>query len=156
MSVPMSARRMTNPVPDDDLTFKEGMHHFADHCASCHSNDGSGGTEIGQSLYPKAPDMRQQPTQALSDGELYYIIQNGIRLSGMPAWGKLADEHDAETWALVRFIRHLPSLSGTQVRQMQQWNPVSREDQAEDQDEEDFLSGQDAPSETRKNMKKGK
>jgi hypothetical protein len=53
----------------------------------CHANNGSGETEIGRNLYPKAPDMRQTKTQSLSDGELYYIIRNGVPMTGMPAWG---------------------------------------------------------------------
>ena len=70
-----------------DLVWGQGRAHFADHCASCHGNDGRGNTEMGRNLYPKAPDMRQSGTQHLSDGELYWIIENGVRLTGMPAWG---------------------------------------------------------------------
>ena len=65
----------------------------ADHCATCQANGGSGQTEIGQNLYPKAPDMRLPRTQNLRDGEIYYIINNGVRLTGMPAWG---ESHQAE------------------------------------------------------------
>ena len=61
--------------------------HFADHCAICHANDGSGDTPIGRALWPKAPDMRLRETQDLSDGELFWIIENGIRFTGMPALG---------------------------------------------------------------------
>ena len=60
----------------------EGRDHFADHCATCHANDGSGNTEMGRGLYPKAPDMRLPATQNLSDAELFYIIENGVRLTG--------------------------------------------------------------------------
>src|SRR5262245_25431415 len=62
-------RGLTNPVPVSDAVVKEGMEHFADHCASCHGNDGSGDTETGRGLYPRAPDMRLPGTQNLSDGE---------------------------------------------------------------------------------------
>src|SRR4030095_4967879 len=70
---------ITNPVPASEAVIKEGMAHFAEHCADpCaggHGNDGSGDTEMGRGLYPRAPDMRLPATQNLSDGELFYIIE---------------------------------------------------------------------------------
>ena len=60
--------------------------HWADHCALCHGNDGRGDTPIGRALYPPSPDMRAAETQHLTDGQLYGIIENGVRLTGMPAW----------------------------------------------------------------------
>src|SRR6267378_3682736 len=66
LAVPRSERQAPNPVPATPDVLAEARTHFADHCASCHGNDGSGQTEIGQHLYPKAPDMRQADTQSLS------------------------------------------------------------------------------------------
>ena len=86
LAVPETIANTVNPVPDGPKTLSEGMAHFADHCASCHANDGSGNTAMGRNLYPPAPDMREDPTQSLSDGELFYLIHNGIPLTGMPAW----------------------------------------------------------------------
>ncbi|MCI0567370.1 MAG: c-type cytochrome, partial [Acidobacteria bacterium] len=86
-AIPREGRLTRNPIPLTPDALAEGMAHFADHCAGCHANDGSGETEMGQNLYPKAPDMRLPETQRLSDGELFYIIQNGVRFTGMPAWG---------------------------------------------------------------------
>ena len=73
LAIPISARQMASPSPATEATVKAGMEHFADHCAICHGNDGSGDTEIGKNLYPKAPDMRTEETQQLSDGELFYL-----------------------------------------------------------------------------------
>jgi mono/diheme cytochrome c family protein len=73
-----------NPVPNTEAAIAEGRAHFADHCASCHANDGSGDTVMGRGLYPRAPDMRLAASQNLEDHELFYIIENGIRLTGMP------------------------------------------------------------------------
>jgi cytochrome c553 len=73
LAVPRSARYAQNPGSATPEVLADARAHFADHCASCHGNDGSGQTEIGQHLYPKAPDMRQAATQSLSDGELFYI-----------------------------------------------------------------------------------
>jgi mono/diheme cytochrome c family protein len=138
-AIPPSAKGLRNPMPLTPDLMAEARHHFADHCAICHANDGSGNTEVGQNLYPKAPDMRQSATQSLSDGELYFIIHNGIRLSGMPAWGTESD-HDHDSWALVHFIRHLPSLSSDELHDMQKYNPQSPAELEEQREEEEFLN----------------
>ncbi len=84
---PAGARKLQNPVPLTPEVLKEARAHFADHCASCHGNDGRGRTEMGQHLYPRAPDMTAEGTQSLTDGELFHVIKHGVRLTGMPAWG---------------------------------------------------------------------
>src|SRR5262245_42367474 len=124
LAVPSDARRATNPVPFSSGVWAEARAHFADHCAVCHGNDGRGATEMGRNLYPKAPDMRLDQTQNLSDGELYWIIENGIRLTGMPAWGKGGGD-DADTWKLVHFIRHLQHLTPAHLEEMSALNPKS-------------------------------
>ena len=87
-------------------------------------NDGRGKTQIGQNLYPKAPDMRLPQTQNLTDGEIYYTIHNGIRLTGMPAWGRdVTDVKDEDSWKLVLFIRHLPQLTPAEEGEMEALNP---------------------------------
>ena len=95
---------------------------------------------MGRNLYPKAPDMRKETTQALSDGELYFIIHNGIRMSGMPAWGPPSGP-DPDSWALVHFIRRLPRLSSIELKDMEQFNPQSPMESNEQKEEEDFLNG---------------
>src|ERR1700716_691445 len=106
MAIPFEAKRRVNPTADSAEALAEARAHWADHCASCHANNGSGEAEIGQHLYPPSPDMRKEQTKLMSDGELFYIIENGIRLSGMPAWGG-SDHGKQDSWKLVRFIRHL-------------------------------------------------
>src|SRR5215472_9098282 len=110
-AMPVGAREKSNPIPNSREVIAEARAHWADHCAICHSNDGSGETAMGQQMYPPAPDMLKEHTQRLTDGELFYIIENGIRLSGMPAWGSVTEEHAQDSWKLVHFIRHLPALS---------------------------------------------
>src|SRR5262245_57387788 len=63
--IPAAAKNQMNPVAVTQEVVDEGMAHFADHCASCHANDGSGDTDMGKGLYPKPPDMRREETQAL-------------------------------------------------------------------------------------------
>jgi mono/diheme cytochrome c family protein len=129
MAIPRSARTEENPWKglDTSANLKEAQEHFADHCALCHANDGSGKTEMGQNMYPKPPDLRLAATQNLTDGELYYIIENGIRLTGMPAWGDVHYiEQDDDSWKLVLFIRHLPQLSAEEIKDMESYNPKGK------------------------------
>ena len=152
MAVPSSAKNMKNPVPKTPENLKEAEEHWADHCAICHANNGSGSTTIGRNLYPKTPDMRKAETQDMADGELYYIIENGIRLSGMPAWGEGGDNDEA-SWKLVHFIRHLPQLTSEEEKHMESMNPKSPEEKQEEQQEQDFLNGQSEPAKKSKPMK---
>jgi mono/diheme cytochrome c family protein len=144
MALPSDAKTRANPVPNTPEVLAESSAHWADHCALCHANDGSGDTPMGKRTYPPAPDMRLPATQQMSDGELFYIIQNGIRLSGMPAWGGGSDHDEQDSWKLVHFIRHLPQLTPEEKKQMAKLNPKSPEDLKEEEDEEKFLRGEDS------------
>jgi len=99
---------------------------------------------LGKSLYPPAPDMRLPATQQLTDGELFYIIQNGIRLTGMPAWGTGTAKDEEDSWKLVHFIRHLPQIMLEEKKAMEKLNPKSADEIAEEQEEERFLRGNDS------------
>jgi mono/diheme cytochrome c family protein len=139
-AIPSSIRAMGNPVPKSTESVADGMAHFADHCAVCHANDGSGDTEMGRGLYPKAPDMRRAPTQQLSDGELFYIIEHGIRFTGMPGWSNGTKAGEESSWHLVHFIRHLPALTEPELESMKARNPRSPEDIRHEIEEERFLN----------------
>ena len=122
MALPSEYRQLRNPIMPSTENIRAGMEHFADHCATCHSNDGSGHTTFGRGLYPKPPDLRAAGTQNKSDGELYYTIANGVRLSGMPAF---SDVHTpAKAWRLVLFIRHLPQITAVELSEMKKLNPM--------------------------------
>ena len=145
-AVPASARAMKNSFSDSAEAVEAGRMHFADHCASCHGNDGRGKTEIGQNLYPKAPDMWGKETQSLSDGELFYIIKNGVRLTGMPAWGEDTPEDDRASWHLVSFIRHVPWITPKELEEMKAMNPKTPDEFREDEQVRKFLEGGEAVS----------
>ena len=87
-AMPASAKTLKNPVLFTPAIQHEAMAHYADHCAVCHANNGSGQSMFGKGMYPKPPDLRGE-TQTMSDGEIFYDIENGIRMSGMPAEGTL-------------------------------------------------------------------
>src|SRR5260370_42131722 len=84
MAIPARARKQQNPIPASPDNLRDARLHFADHCAICHGNEGTGDTPIGKGLYPKPPDLRAEDTQKLSDGELFWIIENSVRFTGMP------------------------------------------------------------------------
>jgi mono/diheme cytochrome c family protein len=138
MAIPVEARKRQNPLTSSAEDIHHGMLHFADHCAICHGNDGSGDTMIGKGLYPKPPDLRQEPTQKLSDGEIFWIIENGVRFTGMPAFGGQHGSQE-DSWRLVEFIRHLPQLSAEERMEMERNNPKGPDDREEEQQEEEFL-----------------
>ncbi len=138
-AIPSEYGGLHNPMPPTPENLIEARNHFADHCASCHANDGGGKTQMGQLLYPPAPDMRLPATQQLTDGELYYIIQNGIRFTGMPAWGE-PGLHDHQSWLLVMFIRRLPHLTQQEIDEMRRLNPRSPAEMAAEAEAEEFLN----------------
>jgi mono/diheme cytochrome c family protein len=139
-AIPPSIRATRNPVPASPEAVADGMAHYADHCATCHANDGSGDTEMGRGFYPKAPDMRLAATQELSDGELFYVIERGIRFTGMPAWGTGTTAGEESTWRLVRFLRHLPRLTSAELDAMKARNPRSPEEIRLEIEEDRFLN----------------
>jgi len=107
VSVPSDAKKQTNPlnITSDDLV--EAKKHYQEHCAICHAENGSGQTETSAGMSPEVPDLRADHIQKLTDGELFYIVKNGVRFTGMPAWD-LPDDHN---WRLVALIRQFPKQS---------------------------------------------
>ena len=146
LAIPADARQAQNPVLDSAEVQREARLHFADHCAICHANGGSGDTAIGNGLYPKPPDLRQPATQDLSDGELFWIIEHGVRFTGMPAFSDNVDHSSGnhaegqDSWKLVHFIRHLPYLTTAERLEMERYNPKGPEERTEEQREEEFLN----------------
>ncbi len=143
LAVPASYNSLKNPYPSTRENIREGLEHFADHCAVCHANNGSGDTAFGRGMYPKPPDMRLPLTQNKTHGELYYTIQHGIRLSGMPAFGEKGRTDDESTWKLVHFIRHLPKLTSEELKEMERLNPKSYAEFEQQRLEEEFLRGEE-------------
>ena len=123
MAIARPAKSLMNPVEYSGEVMAEGRAHFADHCATCHGNDGSGDTPTGRGMWPKAPDMRLAQTQNLSDGELFWIIENGIRFTGMPAWSTGTKDGETASWHLVHFVRRLPKLTAEEIKEMESLNP---------------------------------
>lgn len=140
-AIPGEARERTNPLEQTEESFREGLAHFADHCAVCHGNDGAGQTDFGRGMYPKPPDLRIAATQGLTDGELFYIIEHGVPFTGMPGFGSGTAEGETGTWHLVQFIRRLPRLTDEELAHMAELNPISAEAWLQRLEEEEFLRG---------------
>ena len=145
LATPRAVRNQPNPVEPTAEALETALEHWADHCAACHANDGSGNTDMGRSFYPPSPDMRASRTQSLKDGELFSIIENGIRLTGMPAWGTGTPEGERESWALVHFIRRLPNLAAADIERMEGLNPQSPAKFREAEEARRFLEGMNEP-----------
>lgn len=145
LAIPAGVSEQRNPIPRSPESLADGRAHYADHCVVCHAADGSGTTEMGQGLWPKAPDMRLPATQALSDGDLFWIIENGIRFTGMPGWGTGTQEGANASWHLVHFIRHLPDISPAELEGIEALTPRSPADIRQEIEAERFLEGGDPP-----------
>jgi mono/diheme cytochrome c family protein len=143
LAIPLAQRQIVNPVSDSSDVQREARAHFADHCATCHANNGNGRTLIGQNVYPKAPDLRLAATQSMSDGEIFFVIHNGIRFTGMPAFGAGEPDEDIDSWKLVHFIRHLPNLTAAELEEMKTLNPKSKHQLDEEATRARFLEGDD-------------
>jgi mono/diheme cytochrome c family protein len=149
LAIPRLIRDRPNPVAASADVLAEGLAHYADHCAVCHANDGSGNTEMGRGLFPKPPDMRLAATQQLTDGELFYIIEHGVRFTGMPGWSSGTPDGVTSTWHLVHFIRHLSQMTEDETQRMETLTPRSAEQIRQQIEEEQFLRGAEpAPRES--------
>ncbi len=96
LSIRSRARNEKNPWKATQQTLQEARDVYLARCAVGHGDDGSGQSKVGRNLYPKVPDLRLPRTQELSDGEIHAIIQNGVRLTGMPGWSKPHEVQDQD------------------------------------------------------------
>ncbi len=92
---------------DTQASIEEGDKLFGTECSECHGNTGRTPTDAGRWMYPRAANLGSVEVQRYSDKELFWIVKNGIRLSGMPAFGRV--ESDEHIWDLVHFVRTLPA-----------------------------------------------
>jgi mono/diheme cytochrome c family protein len=108
-SIAHRAPKVANPLGRSPAAVAAGLALFRTHCVDCHGAPGVDPTEAGASLNPPAPGLTLPRVQARSDGELQWIVSNGIRMTGMPAFG--ASRSENEVWQLVAALRRLPHLS---------------------------------------------
>lgn len=97
--------QVTNPTPE---MLRTGLIHYHEMCVTCHGAPGVSISEIGQGLNPYPPELSQEAGEE-GAGEVYWVVKNGIKMTGMPAFGVTHD--DEELWAIVAFVNRLPKLS---------------------------------------------
>lgn len=142
IAVPSEYEGLANPVLMNTESIRNGMAHYADHCAQCHANDGSG-AEMGKAMFPPTPDLKASVTQSLGDGELFYVIEHGVRFTGMPSFGTGTPEGEESSWHLVNFIRYLPKVTPEELEEMAAMNPRPPAEIRQEIEAERFLSGED-------------
>src|SRR3989449_4462355 len=107
--IPIEATTLKTPLPASEEVIAQGQQAYMQSCALCHGADGHGRTELGRGMYPPAMDLTSPHVQNWTDAELFWIIQNGVRLTGMPSWASSISETD--TWKLAHFVHQLPRLN---------------------------------------------
>jgi mono/diheme cytochrome c family protein len=115
-SVARRAPDRKNPLPTTPETLGAGLIEYREACLVCHGAPGVDPGEIGMGLNPGAPDLTVPRVQARSDGQLFWITSEGIRLTGMPAFSPTHDEN--EIWQIVAFVRHLPELTDEEAAEL--------------------------------------
>lgn len=115
-SVQRRAPKDASPLKPDPDVLRGGLAHYKAMCVSCHGAPGVDASEAGEGLNPAAPDLSSGKVQKRTDGELFWLVQSGIRMTGMPAFGPT--HKDEEIWKIVAFVRRLPALSPEELRQL--------------------------------------
>ena len=115
-SVAKRAPSTKNPLAATAETWKAGFEHYKEMCVQCHGAPGVDAAEMGMGLNPPAPDLTLPRVQARPDGELFWIVGNGIRTTGMPAFSPT--HKPEEIWKIVAFLRHLPELTDGEQKAM--------------------------------------
>jgi mono/diheme cytochrome c family protein len=115
-SVHRRAPKTANPLKPDPEVLREGLAHYRAMCVTCHGAPGVDASEAGEGLNPPAPDLTTGKVQKRTDGELFWLVQSGIRMTGMPAFGPT--HKDEEIWKIVAFLRRLPALSPDEAREL--------------------------------------
>ena len=133
-SVARRAPKEKNPFSASPEVLKSGVAHYKENCVMCHGAPGVEESEAGMGLNPPAPDLTLPAIQNMSDGELYWIVANGIRMTGMPAFSLTHKKE--EIWHMVTFVRHLPQISADEQKVLK----------AGSEEEEHHHEGEPAPA----------
>lgn len=105
-----------NPFANSPTAVAMGLEHFASNCLPCHGAPSAPAAEFAQSLHPPAPKLTVPRIQALTDGELFWTVKNGVKMTGMPGFG--SSHEDQEIWHIVAAVRHLSQLTPEEQKQL--------------------------------------
>jgi len=112
--IPIETEDLKNPLPNNPQVASQGQQIFLQSCAICHGTDGHGQTTLGQGMYPPVMDLTSPHVQHWDDSEMFWIVQNGVRMTGMASWKGAISPDD--TWKLVIFIHQLPELDSAEAK----------------------------------------
>ncbi len=127
-SVARRAPVAKNPHPATPETWKAGLPHYRENCVMCHGAPGVDPAELGMGLNPPAPDLTLPRVQGRPDGEMYWLVANGVRTTGMPAFSPTHKPN--EIWQIVAFLRHLPELTAEEQKALKSEPSDHKEDPA--------------------------
>ena len=122
-SVESRSKNISVPDLNDPLMIKEGFEHYNEMCVSCHGAPGKEETELSKGLNPPVPYLVEH-AEEMDPRELFWVTKNGIKMTGMPAWGKT--HSDEKIWAIVAFMKKLPDMSAEEYEKME--NALATED----------------------------
>ena len=114
-SVRAHAEELNEPLPSDSAALQTGFHHFEEMCVTCHGAPGVSPSEIGKGLNPEPPELSEM-VERYSPGELYWIVKNGLKMTGMPAFGPTHSEEELR--GMVAFLQQLPGLTPEEYQAM--------------------------------------
>lgn len=124
-SIEHHAKEIKAPNLNDSSMVRLGFAHYREMCVGCHGGPGLSRDEIGQGLYPMAPTLAKSAKE-LSPSELFWITKNGIKMTGMPAFGRT--HSDDKIWAIVSFLEQLPGMTKEQYEAFDKTNKSESDD----------------------------
>jgi mono/diheme cytochrome c family protein len=128
-SVERHAKGIVAPPLTDSSLINTGLSHYREICVFCHGAPGTEPSGIGRGLNPEAPNLSEVAGE-WSDAELFWILKNGIKMTGMPSFGATYSDH--QIWAMVSFVRTLPGMTADRYDSLNQ--PHSDDDTEEDEE----------------------
>ncbi len=114
-SVRYHAQGISTPSLEDPAMITEGFSHYREMCVACHLAPGVDSTELHKGLMPEPPDLKDA-AEEWKPAELFWVIKNGVKMTGMPAWGPT--HSDDKLWAIVAFVKKLPHMTAEQYQEL--------------------------------------
>lgn len=114
-SVESGAEAVEAPDLSGDGRLRDGAELYRENCAGCHGSPGAAPADFARGLHPRPPELADRAGR-WSTGELFWITKHGIRMTGMPAWGRTLD--DDAIWAIVAAARAMPDMSASDWRKL--------------------------------------
>lgn len=132
-SVRFHAKGITAPPLDDAQMVMDGFRHYRKMCVGCHLAPGINSTEIRKGLMPEPPKL-QKAVEEWKPAELFWVIKNGVKMTGMPAWGP--SHSDQKIWGIVAFLEKLPHMTAEQYKEMDKMAGPDEDDEHHHDDAE--------------------